>query len=91
MSKKSARNWQIGVGVILDAIRIWRSRPNRLRDWQVIATWGGATFTLRKTRENQLPEKLAGNYRIVYIDSVHGLVFVDDGSRPGGTKSNINP
>lgn len=90
MSKKAARNRQIGLGILLDLWHIWRTRPSRRRDWQVIATFGGSNFTLRKTRENELPEKVAVNGRIVYIDSVNGFVFIDDGSRPGNTKVQIN-
>lgn len=90
MSKRAIENRRMIFGVLVDAWRLWRTRPSRRRDWQVIATFGGSNFTLRKTRENQLPEKLAGNGRIVYIDSVNGFVFIDDGSRPGNTKVQIN-
>lgn len=90
MSKKATENRRVIFGVLAEMFRLWRTRPNRRRDWQVIATFGGAGFTLRKVRENELPEKLAGSGRIVYIDSVHGFVFIDDGSRPGKAQSPIN-
>lgn len=90
MSKKAVANRQIAFGMILDLWRIWRSRPNRRRDWQVIATFGGGTYRLRNVRENEIAKSVAGNARIVYIDSVNGLVFIDDGSRPGNTQTLIN-
>ena len=91
MSKAASKNRAIAFATLYEVWRLWRTRPNRRRKWQVIATFGGATFPLYSTRENELHEKLAGKYSIVYIDSVNGFVFVDDGSRPGNTSNTIKP
>lgn len=76
----------------IEALRIhyeiWRTRPTRKRDWHVFCTFGGAKMTLRGVREKDLLAKLAPNYRILYIDSAHGLVFVDDGTMPRAAKVN---
>lgn len=91
MSKKAVENRRKYFGLLLDLWRLWRTRPQRRRKWQVLSTFGGTNFALRGVRESELPKKLAGIGTIVYIDTVAGFVFIDDGKRPGGANAKFIP
>jgi len=80
MSKKASKNRAIFFSAVMEAVRLWRSRPDRKRTWQVMAAFGGAKFTLHRVREKDLAETLAPNYRIMYVDPVEGFVFVNVGT-----------
>lgn len=89
MSKAAVKNRMLLGKVLIEMFQQWRTNPNRRRNWHVYCTFGGASFWLPKTRESEIHKNLAASYRVVYIDTVNGFIFVDDEKHPASKVKSI--